>query len=642
MRPTNHFRWIRRMEATFHSFPSSLILIAALVRDQGTSGEFLLIIVTMILLLWSTISTIIEDDKWKFGIDSPFRKLCPPHPKYLFRSTFRLCEVCSRVITLSLVWDATTGYYLMVCGIYQMVFYSLLYKRGKLGRDPGHVLSIVFAYPNLSYNDTDYTQMNLLLKLIGVFTGWTIYAYLFKNWNNQCIFYAARCTENFILLVVVLCLIMFARTHPHLLQYPLDISIMSFAVAIFCNFYVAILYFTKIRKYLDFMENTISLDIWRILKSSTEDIDILRRFITRTPTSIHKVREDGITTVMETAKHSNCNVLLCILHGDVYFNETDIVFARMNPLQLFKYNKSQKQLAADNRNINKWSPPNVYSQDEQGRTCIYYLIEQFRKNKKHYGDQPWKQKYEFKQRRDWLLMLTQHAKEHPSSQSQHIQDEMKEDALFSTENTPLILINKLPKSQNESLLINMSDNYDRTPLHWATNLDCVDFVKTLLELGANPNICDKHYNETPMHLAVRKDRYEIFDAFIIWNSKVNGVITYPNENTIEYILCNWYINNKMGDDVIFACINYNRPDLLTHLFTAYVEVTRLDEHKNTILQFSIISQKEDCIKEILKRDMLSIDLLVNKNIYLNSALEMAVLEQNIQIVGMLTHHLLIK
>eukprot|EP01084_Bolivina_argentea_P155811 271517_1 len=106
MRPTNHFRWIRRMEATFHSFPSSLILIAALVRDQGTSGEFLLIIVTMILLLWSTISTIIEDDKWKFGIDSPFRKLCPPHPKYLFRSTFRLCEVCSRVITLSLVWDA--------------------------------------------------------------------------------------------------------------------------------------------------------------------------------------------------------------------------------------------------------------------------------------------------------------------------------------------------------------------------------------------------------------------------------------------------------------------------------------------------------------------------------------------------------
>ena len=114
-------------------------------------------IASILLSVYSISSSIIKDDEWKFGgRDSPYRRKCPPHAKFLLRYTFRLSEVLARLATMALLWINTTGYVTTAWVVYQTIFYYLLYRQGKLGRDPGHFFAIIIGYPNLSYRDSDY------------------------------------------------------------------------------------------------------------------------------------------------------------------------------------------------------------------------------------------------------------------------------------------------------------------------------------------------------------------------------------------------------------------------------------------------------------------------------------------------------
>ena len=192
------------------------------------------------------------------------------------------------------------------------------------------------------------------------------------------------------------------------------------------------------------------------------------------------------------------------------------------------------------------------------------------------------------------------------------------------------------EDENEKIFINMSDEQGENALHWATELKITDFLNLLLKLGANPNIVSKDQRfrgETPMVTAVRLERYEILDAFICWN----------NENP-DSIQCDWYIPDNNGNDVIFACIEYEKPELLNDLLLADIDVTRLNPDNNTILQFAMLSKKTKLFKMILEKNMISGDVqnLLNHNNQDNSALEMAVLPKNKQFIEPLIVHFMKK
>lgn len=76
-------------------------------------GEVSFLMISSILLsVYSIASSIIKDDEWKFGgRESPFRKKCPPHTKFLLRSSYRLSEILARLATMSIFWLRTTGYW---------------------------------------------------------------------------------------------------------------------------------------------------------------------------------------------------------------------------------------------------------------------------------------------------------------------------------------------------------------------------------------------------------------------------------------------------------------------------------------------------------------------------------------------------
>merc|ERR1712130_730672 len=194
------------------------------------------------------------------------------------------------------------------------------------------------------------------------------------------------------------------------------------------------------------------------------------------------------------------------------------------------------------------------------------------------------------------------------------------------------------ESENEKIFINMADNEGETALHWATELNCTVFLNLLLEFGANPNIVSKDKEkrfkgETAMVMAVRLDRYEILDAFVVWNNE--------NNNDVQ---CDWYIPDNQGNDVIFACIEHDRPELLNDLLLAGIDVTHVNPDCNTILQFALLSKKKEFVDMILEKNMISdnVQNLLNKNNQDNSVLEMAVLPRNKQYLETIVVHFMEK
>ena len=196
-------------------------------------------------------------------------------------------------------------------------------------------------------------------------------------------------------------------------------------------------------------------------------------------------------------------------------------------------------------------------------------------------------------------------------------------------------------AQNQRIFVNMADNKGRTALHWATKLNSIDFLNLFLELGADPNMVDQD-GESAMHSAVRLDRYDILDAFIIWTNKVKEQET-TKDDEIEPVGCNWSLRDGAGLDVVFACINYGRTSFLSDLYHgAAVNVQRVQQQKNTILQWAVKLGDAQSVQTILDLDALSVDWLTNKNMEQKGALEMAVLAQNGQIIESLLDHFVMK
>ena len=56
-----------------------------------------------------------------------------------------------------------------------------------------------------------------------------------------------------------------------------------------------------------------------------------------------------------------------------------------------------------------------------------------------------------------------------------------------------------------------------TPLHLATKKGKINFISALLRHGANPNLCNKLFNQTPFHIAIieklSKDIITLFKNF---------------------------------------------------------------------------------------------------------------------------------
>jgi ankyrin repeat protein len=92
-------------------------------------------------------------------------------------------------------------------------------------------------------------------------------------------------------------------------------------------------------------------------------------------------------------------------------------------------------------------------------------------------------------------------------------------AAMSGDNGDIATIQMLLDHSNNQW-INVVDNQNKTPLHYACALGQITVVKLLLEKGADPNIIDCTNYQTPLHIATYRNYLPMINLLLKYNANV--------------------------------------------------------------------------------------------------------------------------
>ena len=111
--PGNVQRYIQSLEAVFESSIQSVIQFSFLIKIGALSnGGSYVIVISLFFSMWSIISKSISEDKTV--IEEKYRTFSYDYKISIMRYTWRMMEVSSRIIILSLIWVVCGGYALIL------------------------------------------------------------------------------------------------------------------------------------------------------------------------------------------------------------------------------------------------------------------------------------------------------------------------------------------------------------------------------------------------------------------------------------------------------------------------------------------------------------------------------------------------
>jgi serine/threonine-protein phosphatase 6 regulatory ankyrin repeat subunit B len=175
---------------------------------------------------------------------------------------------------------------------------------------------------------------------------------------------------------------------------------------------------------------------------------------------------------------------------------------------------------------------------------------------------------------------------------------------------------------NNGADINVYDNYNRTPLHIATERRFDNIVELLIKHGYDPTILDEdiewnEHNETPLINAVHSNNYKL--AFLLISLGVNINIIGPDHCT-ALIMANDYGYYNIFKLLINHGAIYNINDIIDSPMIDYT--IRIDRFKNNMRLLTGI----DPLKYFFINNVILIKLLSkSKTIYLNTYIPKSIL-----------------
>lgn len=203
-------------------------------------------------------------------------------------------------------------------------------------------------------------------------------------------------------------------------------------------------------------------------------------------------------------------------------------------------------------------------------------------------------------------------------------------------------------------IINVVDSTGRTALHWATLRNDLTRLRILLEFGANPNIKDTTWGNTPLDYSVRCPSADLTRALIEFGADVNsrttckwtplyGCATYRKSKIPEAHVANARIlvnsgaeinaRDEDGVDSLMKAARQEVPQLAAYLIDeAGICLTNKDNMGLTALAYAIRRQSAQTLTVILDRGA-DYTLKDNRG---NTVLHAAALEADLETVNVLT------
>ena len=185
------------------------------------------------------------------------------------------------------------------------------------------------------------------------------------------------------------------------------------------------------------------------------------------------------------------------------------------------------------------------------------------------------------------------------------------------EATALMLIEK-------GSIIDNTDVYCMTPLHWASKFGLLNVVKALVEKGCPVDIIDRS-GQTPLFLAAGYGNYETVEyliqkgAWINCKNKMGFTIpmfaTFNNLKIVKLLYehnADFISKDKVGNTVAHYAVIRKHPEILQFLIEKGIDVTQKNDHGDTPLDEAIKTNYQECIA-ILKS--LQINISIEQSIF---------------------------
>ena len=144
---------------------------------------------------------------------------------------------------------------------------------------------------------------------------------------------------------------------------------------------------------------------------------------------------------------------------------------------------------------------------------------------------------------------------------------------------------KVKMALDEGIDINSKVYRGRTLLHYAVKDNSKGIIRILIQLGANPNICDDDFN-TPLHYAVEKNHFISTKELI----KLNADINMPGE---------------FEQTPLHVAVLKENLDIIKVLIEAGADINQVDEKNLTPIDYARDEKNEQIIlflEKIIKEE----------------------------------------
>ncbi|ALA62383.1 ankyrin repeat family protein [Turkeypox virus] len=168
--------------------------------------------------------------------------------------------------------------------------------------------------------------------------------------------------------------------------------------------------------------------------------------------------------------------------------------------------------------------------------------------------------------------------------------------------------------------INAKNRSGNTALYIAVSNSRIDTVKTLLENGADPNIKNDIYNNTPLHLSMMLNKIEITELLLLYNADINALNSYG----CTPLTCTTCLDDKVASILVSRIVLRISDNVFSCMAGFQINMDFIKQHSR--------------LSHIMNRCEIELEMLKELRLSSNHSLDIFLRTENLNTLARLVNH----